>query len=1058
MRRIAFILTVLSVLLVVSLGLCWPVAAEERPAPDITKDKILYTVTCSHLDTQWLWTIQKTINEFLPNTLHQNFALFEKFPNYKLSFEGAYRYQLMKEYYPEDYARLKEYVAKDRWCVVGSSVDAGDTNMPSPESIIRHVLYGNGFFKREFGKRSYDIFLPDCFGFGYALPSVAAHCGLKGFSTQKLTWGSAVGIPFDIGIWEGPDGSSIVAALNPGGYTEEIKSDLSDSATWLESIYRTGNKSRAYVAYKYFGVGDQGGGPTAETVSWLEKSIAGNGPIRVLSVASDKLYQDLTADQIARLPRYKGELVMTAHGVGSYSSQAAMKRWNRKNELLADAAERASVAAEWLGGARYPRQKLTDAWMRFLWLQFHDILTGTSIPKAYTFAWNDEAVAQNQLSAVLNDAVGAVTRALDTSASGVPIVVYNPLSIDREDVVEATVRFARGAPGSVRVYDPAGNEVPSQVGERRAETLKVVFLAQVPSVGFKVFDVRPSAPSSLHTGLKATTTSLENSRYVVRLNNDGDVESIRDKAAGRELLSGLARLELLFDDPGPAWPAWEIAYDTVAAKPRAYVDGPAKPRVVEKGPARIALEINRQKDGSTFTQQIRLAAGKAADRVEFQTFIDWKTKETLVKASFPLANPNEKATYDLGLGTIERGSNTKQEYEVPAQRWADVAATDGSYGVAVLNDSKYGWDKPNEGTLRLTLVRTPKAYENFAFQGKNDLGQHRILYAVAGHKGDWHDGGVVGEAARLNQPLLAFQAVPHKGKLGKSFSLFSVSSPQVAAVALKKAENSDEIVVRLQETNGRPASGVRVSAAVPISEAREVNGAEEPLGAAQVEGGTLIADLGAYQPKAFALKLADAPASVTLPTSKPVALEFDLDVASLDSDRKDGDFDGQGNSLAGELLPDTLNSEGIEFKLGLTSDGAKNAVACKGQKINLEAGNYRSLYLLAAASGGDQTALFKLDGKPVTIQVQDFSGFIGQWDRGGKPAYSKPDSVAWLGTHRHTREGANEAYAFSYLFKYRIDLPTVARQLTLPKNEKVKILAATLADNPNELVVAYQAD
>jgi alpha-mannosidase len=184
-------------------------------------------VGTAHLDTQWLWTIQNTIREHLPKTLRSNFELFEQYPDYVFSFEGAFRYALMKEYYPQEYAKLKQYIASGRWRIAGSSWDAGDVNIASPESLIRQVLYGNGFFRREFGQVSRDIFLPDCFGFGFALPSVAAHCGLKGFCTGKLGWGSAVDVPYRVGRWEGVDGAQIVAALDPGGYTQDVQEHLS---------------------------------------------------------------------------------------------------------------------------------------------------------------------------------------------------------------------------------------------------------------------------------------------------------------------------------------------------------------------------------------------------------------------------------------------------------------------------------------------------------------------------------------------------------------------------------------------------------------------------------------------------------------------------------------------------------------------------------------------------------------------------------------------------------------------------------------------------------------
>ena len=467
MKRSSIVLGVAGLVLVAALAF----AADEKGEPPRT----LYVVATAHLDTQWRWTVRDTIEKFVPATLRDNFALFEKYPDYTFSFEGAFRYMLAKEYYPAEYERLKGYVAQGRWRVAGSWVDAVDTNMPSPESLFRQALYGNGFFSREFGRQSRDVFLPDCFGFGFALPGIAAHSGLVGFSSQKLTWGSSVGVPFDVGLWEGVDGSHLVAALNPGDYAALIDRDLSADPKVLEAVDRAGNASGLYVGMRYFGVGDVGGAPDDASVAWLEKAIAGKGPVTVRSTASDQLARDLTqgadAASLGKLPRYRGELLMTSHGAGCYTSQAAMKRFNRKNERLADAAERAAVAADWLGGASYPREALREAWVRFLWHQFHDDLTGTSIPEAYEFSWNDETIVANQLAGVLSDSVGAVVRAMDTEAKGVPLVVYNPLSIPREDIVEADVIFDGPAPGAVRVLAADGSKVPAQVvrtdGKRR---------------------------------------------------------------------------------------------------------------------------------------------------------------------------------------------------------------------------------------------------------------------------------------------------------------------------------------------------------------------------------------------------------------------------------------------------------------------------------------------------------------------------------------------------------------------------------------------------------------
>ena len=380
---------------------------------------VLYVVATSHLDSQWNWTVQDSIRRFVPATFFENYDRFERFPNYVFSYEGAIHYMWFKEYYPQEWARLQQYVAQGRWRIAGNWINAVDVNVPSPESLMRHALYAKRFFREEFGKVGTDVYLPDCFGFGFALPSIARHSGLNAFTTQKLTWGSWYGIPFPVGRWKGVDGSEVVAALNPGAYVTRIESDISADPKWSDDPTPLGN-GRA-VVYRLFGVGDIGGAPQAESVEWLEKSLANKGGrVEVRNTSVDQLANDLTAQEKAALPVYEGELTMKTHGVGTHSSQAMMKRLNRQNELVADAAERASVAAEWLTGLAYPLERLREAWTRVLWHHFHDDITGTSIPQAYQFSWNDEFVSLNQFAGVLTSATSSVASRLDTQAAGMP--------------------------------------------------------------------------------------------------------------------------------------------------------------------------------------------------------------------------------------------------------------------------------------------------------------------------------------------------------------------------------------------------------------------------------------------------------------------------------------------------------------------------------------------------------------------------------------------------------------------------------------------------------------
>lgn len=1041
--------------------------ASTRPAaasqPDLTKDPTLYIVGYAHLDTQWRWDYPEVIRRMIPNTMRDNFRLLDLYPNYVFNFSGANRYRMMQEYYPADYEKVKKYVAEDRWFPCGSSAEESDVNMPSAESLIRQVLYGNQFFHREFDKTSAEYMLPDCFGFPASLPTILAHCGIEGFSTQKLTWGSAVGIPFNVGVWEGLDGSELIAALNCGGYGADIAEDLSVNEGWLKRINANGEKSGVFADYMYYGTGDEGGAPREDSVKWLEKCVVGQGPVRVISATAERMFLDIPADKIDSLPRYQGDLLLTEHSAGSITSQAYMKRWNRQNEVLADAAERASVLAEWLGGPAYPQQRLNDAWMLVMGGQFHDILPGTSLPKCYEYSWNDELLALNQFAGVLDHAVGAVASGLDTQAKGVPLVVYNPLSLKRQDVVEAVVTLPGGVPKAVRVLDPQGVEVPAQIVGTDGDAVKFLFLATVPSVGLAVYDVQ-AADAPVASSLKVTESSLENARYRITLDKNGDVAGIFDKQARRELLSAPMRLAFMRDFPA-AWPAWNMDWADVQKGPEGHVSGPAAVKIVENGPARVALQVVRESRDSRFVQTVRLAAGESGNRVEFFDTIDWQSRECNLKAVFPLSVANPLATYNWEPGTIQRGNNDPKKYEVPAQRWFDLTDAQGDYGVTVLTGSKYGSDKPDDRTPRLTLLRTPGA-GSFHEQATQDWGRHEILYGVAGHEGDWRTAQTDWQARRLDQPLIAFQTTPHAGALGRSLSLIKVSNSRVNVPAVKKAEESDEIIVRLVELDGRPARDVRVAFSGPIVEAREVNGQEQPVGPARIAAGELVTDLEGYSLRTFAVKLGATPAQLAWPEGRPIPLTYDRCVTSTDGEKAAGGFDAEGRSLPAEMFPAEIEYRGVAFKLGPATGGRPNAVVCRGQEIALPPGKFNRLYLLAASANDDHTVAFVVDGRPMERTMRNWGGYIGSWDNrswkkadgkknsdwpyeytGLLPAYLRNDAVAWYCSHHHTATGENVPYAFAYLFAYALDIPPGAKTLALPQDEQVLMLAVTAAED-----------
>ena len=1141
--------------------------AQVGSAPDLTKQPTLYVVGYAHLDTEWRWEYPQVINEYLRKTMADNFTLFEKYPHYIFNFSGANRYRLMKEYYPADFARLKHYVDSGRWFPAGSSMEEGDVNTPSAETIIRQVLYGNSWFRKEFGKASAEYMLPDCFGFPASLPTVLAHSGVKGFSTQKLVWGSSApgggpesrektpeGTPFNVGVWIGPDGESVLAALNPGNYDGGIDSDLSKpfppappnaaleqlrktvadlhqklededkngridpkdlhdyyalhtqrsdldrtqkehdldryQNDWAARVEHNGKVGGVFTDYHYYGTGDVGGSPDEDSVKRLEAMVTkgtarlppqgeynsddlphsewplvkvGDGPVNVVSANAEQMFLNLTPSDILGLPRYTGEMELTNHSAGSLTSQAYQKRWLRKEELLGEAAEEASVAAEWLGARHYPLARMNDAWTLVMGGQFHDIAAGTATPKSYEFAWNDDVIAMNQFAGILANATEAVAAGMDTQTTGVPVVVFNPLNIAREDVVEAQIDFPGGMPKSVRVVGPGLKTSPAQISHG-----KVLFTAHVPSVGYAVYDIQPGAATPPDSDLRVSQNEMENQYYRVKLNEDGDVSSIFDKSLGRELLTAPARLAISYDNP-EQWPAWNMDWDQEQAPPKTYVSGRAKIHIAEQGPVRVALEVSRETAGSKFVQTIRLSAGDAGKRVEFANSIDWSTRESNLKATFPLAASNRLATYNWDIGTVERPTAEPKKFEVPSHQWIDLTDMSGTFGVTILTDCKNGSDKPTDNTIRLTLIRTPGVRGGYPDQATQDLGHHEFIYGLAGHTGGWRQAGTDWQAQRLNDPLLGFQTSRHSGALGRQFSLVTINNSRVRLLALKKAEQGGEIVIRMVELDGKPQPDLKISFAAPLATAREVNGQEQPVGRATVRSGALVTSLTAYQPRTFAIRLGESRTKIDAVRSAPISLNYDLATASNDDAQAMVGFDGNGNSLPAEMLPEQISFNDVQFHLAPAKTGVPNALSARGQTVDLPAGSYNRVYVLATSYEGDQKTSFEVAGRKTELNIQDWSGFIGQWDDrqwsskdtskddygemiGLKPGYIKRADLAWYCSHHHNSAGENIPYSYSYLFAYAIPLPNGAKILRLPDNNKIRILAISVANEDSAVV------
>ena len=736
-------------------------------------------------------------------------------------------------------------------------------------------------------------------------------------------------------------------------------------------------------------------------------------------------------------------------------------------------------------GATYPAGALNHAWGLALRNQFHDTLPGTSIPKAYEYAWNDGIIALNQFAGVYADAIGSLARSLNTDVPGVPLVVYNPLSIARNDLVEARVPEELTRATTITAFDAQGRQLPTQLTTGWDGKRRVLFTATLPPVGAAVYSLRGDAPAKVEDNeLKVSSRSLENDRYIVQIDENGDIAGIFDKRIGKELLERPARLEFIANFPERK-PAWRIYWKDIKEPARSVAGSPIHVRVVEEGPLRIAIEVVRENEGSHLAQRIRLSAGEDGSRVEVANRIDWKSRGALLKAAFHLTASNPDATYNLDLGTITRGNRNETQYEVPSHAWIDLTDADAAYGVSILTGCKYGSDKPDDNTLRLTLIHSPDTEEwedETLDAGRTkemrwqDWGIHEFSYAIAGHKGDWREGRTHWEARRFEQRPAAFVVPRYAVDNRAAFSLLNIDTGQVNIQAVKMAENGSGVVVRMQELTGRPCNEVTLHAAFPIAAAEELDGAERGLNQTlSVKNNALPLKFSPYELRTVLLRLSGTKdKQKTMPTA-PIALEYDIDIFSYNNSREDGymnledrsqgfsgSFDGKGGTYPAEMIGDGVQLGNITFAIGPREEGVHNAVACRGQSIDLPPGS-TVLHLLAAADV-DRDVVFRAGDAELPLTVGGWSGYMGLWDNREfegyvaelsyslrndlkriAPAFVRDQRIAWCASHRHLPAG-DTLYEYGYLFAYRLKIPEGASSITLPDSPFVRIVAMSVGD------------
>lgn len=787
----------------------------------------------AHIDLAWLWPWSETV-QVCRDTFSSVLGLMKDYPDLVYAQSQAAAYLWMQERYPEIFEGIRKAVSEGRWEIVGGMWAESDGNIPSGESFVRQLLYGKRYFLKNFGLDVKVGWLPDTFGFNWNLPQIFRKAGLDYFLTTKLNSNEVTRLPHAVFWWEAPDGSRVLAYHPVIGYGGGIEAPrLLNSLSRFEEL--DGLKDMLYL----YGVGDHGGGPSREMLDSAKG--LGNSDMFPSLAHGTALDWFRKAQASGDLTTWKSELYFEHHR-GTYTSQANQKRGNRESENLLQQAELFSTWAN-LMGRPYPAEELAEAWRLTLFNQFHDILPGSSIHQVYVDSAKDYARIRQLAEGALESALKRIAGSVDTAAmQGQPVVVFNPLCWKRDDLVEIEAPFKSQC---FSIQDESGRTMPWQM---TAEG-KLLFLPRdVPSMGYRVFWISPSRRAPRFASkLRANSPTLENEWFRLRLDeNSGFCSSIVDKRGNRELLirRGQGFQLQAFQDEGDAWDILaDYKQHPIELSPGAEIE------VLEQGPLRACVSVKRRLGNSSIEQRLMLY--RHVPRIDCLMNADWRETHVLLKAAFPLRIKSDSASYEIAYATIERSTledtpARKAQFEVSAQKWADVSGRDS--GVSLLNNCKYGYDikamPEAKGTMmRISLLRSPTSPDPQA-----DKHDHTFTISLYPHAGDWRKANTVHRAWELNMPLAARVEPRHRGRLKPSGSFLAVSPKNVIVTVVKKAEDSQEVILRWYEAEGKD-SIARIRLSAPVKEARETDLLEKPLAKVQISGGALVVPTGHYEIK-----------------------------------------------------------------------------------------------------------------------------------------------------------------------------------------------------------------
>jgi len=752
----------------------------------------------AHIDTAWLWPLRETIRK-CARTFSTALDYMDRYPDYVFCCSQAQQYAWMKHLYPEIWERIKKAIRRGQWEPVGSMWIETDCNIPSGESLIRQILHGKRFFETELGVETKDVWIPDVFGYAASLPQIMRKARIDYFLTQKISWSQFNKFPHHTFNWEGIDGTRIFTHFPPAD-TYNADTGPSELAKNQKNFKDHGLATRSLLVYGY---GDGGGGPSIAMLEKARRLRDFDGLPKLVQEKSLTFFQKAAADS-KHTPLWVGELYLELHR-GTYTTQAKNKRGNRKSEFLLRTAElfdSLSLALSPLRkeSAATPKSAVYDvtsldhsdptshaaaldrAWKLVLLNQFHDIIPGSSIHWVYQDSDRDYATVRELGESVVTSSLASFLPQIDTTGLSAPILIFNSLGFRRREVLS----LPDGRLASV----------------------------DVPPLGYTVVDERDEFLDRSDSPVHVTTTRsgivIDNGIVRLRINNSGHLTSVFDHRSHREALTPgrPGNVFHLHEDIPNNWDAWDV--DIFYKEKTKELHDAESVEVIEEGPLRAAVRIIRKFGNSRIEQQVVLHAGSA--RIDFPTKVDWAEDRKFLKVAFPVNVRAMHATYEIQYGHLQRPThkNTSWDlarFEVCAQKWADLSEP--GFGVALLNDCKYGYDIDGD-VMRLSLLRAPISPDPLA-----DRGKHEFTYAILPHAGDLREGRVIEEAYALNAPLLAKEIKKQKGDLPGSHSFFHVDSPSAVIESVKVAEEGGALILRLYEAHGSRGS-VRLTTTLPI--------------------------------------------------------------------------------------------------------------------------------------------------------------------------------------------------------------------------------------------------